>query len=166
MKSSKKSITPTVCNPSNTYMYSVGILSLIIMSFITYTLYNLEKKINCNCINNNNKTYLKEWCLFILIFNFIIIISYFITSYNCFSDYQKMLTSYYFPFFLILAVVNIIMLVRLFLYMLYLKNNCKCAYELKEKIIYWYTAIIFSFIILLLLILISLIIVSFISSIS
>ena len=165
MKTSKTPKSP-VCVPSNTYMYSIAIIGLIILSFITFTLYGLDKKINCDCINNQNKTYLKEWFTFILILNLIIYSAYFITSYNCASEYADTLVSYFLPLYIIIGITNFIMIVRLFLYILYLRKGCGCAYEINEKIIFWYFVIIISYIAISIAILLSLFLISlmFISS--
>ena len=157
----KKSSTSSVCIPSNNYMYSIAIIGLIILSFITLTLYGIDKKINCDCVNNQNKTYLKEWYTFLLILNLIIYTSFFITSYNCASDYINMLMSYFLPLYMIIGIINLIMVIRLFLYILYLRKNCKCAYQINEKIIFWYFVIIISYIAISIAILLSLFIISY-----
>jgi hypothetical protein len=152
---------PSVCVPSNSYVYTISVIAVILLSFITITLYGLDKKINCDCVNNQNKTYLKEWYSFILILNIIVYTSFFITSYNCASDYANMLMSYFLPLYIIIAIINFIMFVRLFLYILYLRKNCKCAYQINEKIIFWYFVIILSYIAISIAILLSLFIISY-----
>ena len=42
-----------------------------------------------------------------------------------------------------IGIVEIIMLVRLFIYIRWLRNECKCAYGNEEKLIYWYLIILF-----------------------
>lgn len=157
MKASK----PSVCVPSNSYVYTISIIAIILLSFITFTLYGLDKKVNCDCVKNQNKTYLKEWYTFILILNLIIYTSFFITSYNCAGDYANMLMTYFLPLYIIIAIINIIMFVRLFLYILYLRKSCKCAYQINEKVIFWYFVIILSYIAISIAILLSLFIISY-----
>lgn len=147
----------SICIPSNTYLFSIAFVGILILSFITFTLFQLDNKINCNCIYNNNKTFLKEWFSLILILNLFIYIAFFFSSYNCVSHYINTILSYFLPLYILIGFINLIMFFRLFFYILYLKNNCNCAYQLNEKILFWYFVIIIAYIAILL----SLLILSF-----
>jgi len=130
-----------ICETPNIYYYTMYIIGIIIQLFIIYTLYDLEKKINCECSNNQRKIFLKEWFIFIVILNIFIMIGFFISNYICYDNYIKNYMQY--GIFIILSIINIIMIIRLFIYINWLRNECKCGYETKEKIIYYYLIITF-----------------------
>jgi len=116
-------------------------LMFILSIIILVSLYKIENNVDCKCSDNENKKFLKEWFIFYICYNI------FITIIFLFYD-----ISYYMIFFIvhfiIIQSISLVMIVRLFLYMRFLKNNCKCAYGGKEKFLYWFYLIYFCLILL------------------
>lgn len=135
------------CERPNYYYYTSYIFGIIINLFVINALYNIERNIECKCAENSRKKYLKEWFIFVLILNIIFLIIFFISNYECFDEYMKdiMKSMNYINliFIFILFVVQVIMLVRLYYYVSWLKNDCKCSYGYEEKIIHWYLIMLF-----------------------
>ena len=129
------------CETPNQYFYFSFIIGIIINIFIIYTLINIEKNIECKCSNNSRKQLLKEWFIFILFFNILFLFLFLISNYECYDVFYKDNMNVFFLF--LLFIIQIIMLIRLFIYMKWLKDECKCSYGTEEKIIYWYLIIIF-----------------------
>ena len=129
------------CDTPNYYYYTSYIFGALINLFIVNTINNIEKNIECKCANNSKKDYLKEWFIFLIFFNTFYLIFFFISNYECYDIYAKENMNLIFIFLMI--IIQIIMLIRLFIYMRWLKNECKCSYGTEEKIIYWYLLILF-----------------------
>ena len=137
------------CEKPNKYYYASFIINGLINLFIINTLNNIEKNIDCKCANNTSKKeLLKEWFIFLVFFNSFYLILFLISNYECFDVFSKDYLHFFFTF--VLFIIQIVMLVRLFLYIRWLKNECKCSYGLEEKFIYWYLLILFLIIISLL----------------
>lgn len=129
------------CNTPNHIYYTSYIFGVLINLFIINALNNIEKNIECECANNSKKDYLKEWFMFIIFFNSFFLLFFFISSYECYDIYYKENMNIFFIF--LMAIIQIIMLIRLFIYVRWLRNECKCSYGNEEKIIYWYLLILF-----------------------
>jgi hypothetical protein len=129
------------CNTPNHYFYTSYIIGVIINIFIINTLNNIEKDVDCKCAHNDKKKYLKEWFTFIIFFNTFFLLFFFISSYECYDIYHKENMNIFFMF--LMVIIQIIMLIRLFIYVKWLRNECKCSYGTEEKIIYWYLLILF-----------------------
>jgi len=122
------------------------ILEFAVLIVIIIALYKIESKIDCNCIENNYKKGLKEWFIFVIVFKLISNLILFI--YIIYSK-SGLPWNPIFLFVLLnipISIINIIMFVRLFLYLRFLKESCKCAFDNKEKFIYYYLIVYFSFI--------------------
>lgn len=129
------------CENPNYIYYISYVIGIFINLIIINTLTTIEKRIDCVCANNSKKDFLKEWFIFILFFNTFFLIFFLLSNYECYEIYAKDYMNYVFAFFLI--IIQIIMFIRLFIYINWLKNECKCSYHLQEQIIYWYLIIIF-----------------------
>lgn len=122
------------------------ILEFAVLIVIIIALYKIESKIDCNCIENNYKKGLKEWFIFIIVFKFIFNLLFFIIFIYGKNELPWNFLLFYMFFTIPLGIINIIMFVRLFLYLRFLKESCKCAFDNKEKFIYYYLIVYFSFI--------------------
>lgn len=121
-----------------------NLLEFIVFIIIIIALYQIEKKVNCSCIDNNLKKGIKEWFIFVVIFRVIIAILFYI--YFIYLNNVFIMNYIYYSMIIGIpyVIITIIMLVRLFLYLRYLKDECKCAYDNKEKFLYYYLIIYFS----------------------
>jgi len=63
------------------------------------------------------------------------------SNYECLDVFRDEYSNNIFGF--MIGIVEIVMLVRLFIYIRWLRNECKCAYGNEERIIYWYLIILF-----------------------
>ena len=130
-----------ICKTPNHIYYTSYIFGALINLFIINTLNNIEKNVECKCAINNKKDYLKEWFIFLIFFNIFFLIFFFVSNYECYEIYFKENMNNL--FIVSLAIIQIIMLIRLFLYVRWLRDECKCSYGYEEKIIYWYLLILF-----------------------
>jgi len=122
-------------------IYISFIIGLVLNFFIIYTLYKLEES-HCDCSNIPEKRFIKEWFVINITFSIIIIFAFMFSEEECYQTFIEN-TSLSFIIY-IMALINIIMLVRLFIYIRILKKTCDCGYGRKEKFLYWYTLIIIS----------------------
>lgn len=129
------------CELPNNYFYIAYIFGVLINIFIINTLNNIEKRIDCKCADNSKKEFLKEWFIFLIFFNSFFLLFFIISSYECFEIYYKENMNIFFMF--MMSIIQIIMIIRLFLYVRYLRNECKCSYGTEENIIYWYLLVLF-----------------------
>ena len=129
------------CENPNYIYYISFIIGIIINIFIINTLNTIEKRVDCACANNPKKAFLKEWFIFILFYNILFIFFFMISNYNCYDVFAKEYMNIFIK--IPLLIISIIMLVRLFIYIRWLKNECKCSYQSQEQIIYWYLIILF-----------------------
>ncbi len=119
----------------NINIFISPVIIIIIFSFIIYWLNKIE---NCICASKiPEKKYLKEWFAIMII---IIIILNIIIYYDNSSILGILIII---P--IIIAIINIIMLIRLFIYIRKINElKCNCGYEKEQNIIYYYLIIIFS----------------------
>lgn len=171
MAPSKKKITNTsttsttstttndTCETPNIIIYISFTIMLIVKLIIITSLDNLEKS-ECRCAKVPQLKYLKPWFIFMVVYNFTILMLFLISNEVCWSLFIK--HYYLYVLNLIIGFVNIIMLIQLFLYVRKLKNTCECGYGSKEKFIYWYLLIIFSIALVLFLLVIILSVITFV----
>lgn len=114
------------CQDLNPFFYISLSIAIFFEILIIYSLYKLKEK-----------KYLKEWFIFVLFLNLSFIITYIISNDKC---YNKFLLSIKNPLLTIINIINLIMLIRLFLYIQAIDKK-----QLNEKIIYWYLIISFAF---------------------
>lgn len=147
MPSSRRSIVPslnknTPCIIGNITLFTAFTLGIIINLIFISSLNNLENLANCDCASIPERRYLKEWFVFVIFFQIVMIIIFSISNFDCWEHFYNYPIIY--AIYLIVGLLNIIMFIRLFIYIRLLKNNCKCAYGNMEKFIYWYFVILFS----------------------
>ena len=130
------------CQDKNIFVYVNFTIMVVIISVILTSLYQIESNMKCECKDNSNKLFLKEWFLFLICYKIIVLIAFFVSGKECWDNF----INYYYLFIIqmIISIISFVMAIRLFLYMRFLKNNCNCAYGGKEKFLYWYYLIIFS----------------------
>ena len=127
------------CIIPNYIYYILIVIKIILNIFIINSLYKIDKNKDCNCGNNSRNVYLKEWLIFIIIFDIYLIMFFIISNNEC---YYKYITDIYNTdvlkiYMTIITIISLIMFIRLFLYIRWLRNECKCSYGIEEKIIYW-----------------------------
>lgn len=136
------------CNDTNKILVYIGfVIQIIFNFFVIFTLYKLEES-HCDCSNIPEKRFIKEWFMIYFVIFLIIILSFMFSGVECWKTFIE--SSSFSVIYFILGLINIIMLIRLFIYIRILKNNCDCGYGKKEKFLYWYLLIIFSMILFLL----------------
>jgi hypothetical protein len=145
------------CETPNHVYYISYIFGIFINLFIINALNNIEKNVECKCRNNFNKEYLKEWFMFVILLNTSYFIFFLLSNYECYDIFMKEYINVIFLF--LIFVIQIIMLIRLFIYVRWLKNECKCSYGNEEKLIYWYLLILFTIFLTLLLLIIFLLLI-------
>lgn len=122
-----------------------AILELITIIIIIVSLYKIENDLSCNCANNPLKKGLKNWFIFLIIYNIIFFFAV-VFSLLYHNDYLILTLM---TIHIMIFIITLVMFVRLFIYIKYLKDNCSCAYNGKEKYIYYYLIIYFSLILFL-----------------
>ena len=138
---SKSILVGKDCTKNNIFTYISCIVGIIIASFIIVSLNQLEHS-SCKCTDLPHRILLKEWFIFIIIWTLLLLILFSISNEACWNNFINY--PYIYVSSLIFGLINIIMLIRLFLYIRLLRDNCNCGYGNKEKFIYWYLIIIFS----------------------
>lgn len=145
------SIINNMCKNSGNGMYLSLTLSIIFLILIIVSLNNLEKS-KCKCSDIPEKRFLREWFIFMIIMQSLFIFFFLIGKEPC---YVRFLNNYYlYIISMIFGIINIVMLIRLILYLRILRNNCPCGYGNIEKFLFWLLVIQFSIIALFLLIII------------
>lgn len=141
---SSTKIKPVIqdCTTKNMIIYVSYFISSIIFIVIIISLNNLEHS-NCKCADLPYRMYLKEWFTFAIFYMISLLIIFSISNEACWDNFMKY--PYIYVGMIIFSLIQIIMLIRLFLYVRLLRQNCNCGYGNKEKFIYWYLLIIFSF---------------------
>jgi len=160
VKSKIALITNKNCNIENIIMLFTLIISMIIKIIIISSLINIENNIKCKCSNLPHRFLLKEWFIISLFLNLIMGIFFGISNENCWKNFNNY--PFIYTFNIIHNIIDIIMLIRLFLYIRILKNKCKCSYNKTENIIYWYLLIYISIFIAFIIILFLIILLSII----
>jgi hypothetical protein len=137
---------------SNSQYYfniNISIIHIIAFALVIYSMYQIEKNSSvCKCSITPLKGFIKEWFIFMLclhIISLIIgipIILYLFSSFN--NSYAKNFNLFkyiliiYGTILTIIFIIHFFMVVRTFLYLNYLRKSCICAYNLPEKILFWY----------------------------
>jgi len=147
----KAIIEKKYCPTYNKIIYASYFLTILFNTLIIVSLINIEK-LDCMCADIPEKKFLKEWFIFNLIFNFLIILFFIMSDKACYFYIHK-----YTPIYVITTVVYIItfiMLIRMIVYLNIMRKSCKCGYGKLEAFLLYYFIIIFSFIALFILLLI------------
>lgn len=120
------------------------IIILLINFFVLNWLIKLDK---CKCSNINEGLYLKEWFVFIIILNIIKLFYIFIYGITNNNDNNNEILL----FNIIIVIINIIMIIRLLIYINKLKEiKCDCGLSKLENFIYYWYIIVFSLFMILL----------------
>jgi hypothetical protein len=115
------------------------IISLSINFFILYWLIKVDK---CKCANIEESLYLKEWYIFLVVYQIILFIMIF---FNIFIPKTDITLILLIIFSIILSITSIVMIIRLLIYISKLKkNNCNCGMNKEQNIIYYYFIVVFS----------------------
>lgn len=132
-----------MCKTSQRSFYVSLTISIILIVLIIISLHNIEKA-KCKCADIKEKKFLKEWFIFNIILQLSLIFFFLLGKEEC---YVRFINNYYLYFFtMIIGIINLVMLIRLIIYLRILRNNCPCGYGNLEKILFWYLVIIFSII--------------------
>ncbi len=115
------------------------VMQIVTLIIITFILNWLNKIKSCKCTNLPERKFLPEWYSFLTILIIIGLIMYIAYGANP-SKYPTFIT----VIFIIVAIINIAMTIRLFIYIRRLREiNCDCGLSQEENIIYYYTIIFF-----------------------
>jgi hypothetical protein len=147
---SKTSMTPkTLITPVTTEneitlndipnLYYIAIVLIILSIGISFFILNWLVKVNkCKCANIDEALYLKEWYMFLIVYQIIAGI-YVIST----SDYQP--SGILYVISTIVSLVAFVMIVRLLLYISKLKEiKCDCGMTTQENIIYYFYIVVYS----------------------
>jgi hypothetical protein len=128
------------CDKANTWIYITFIIKIIIVILIIVSLDNLEKS-NCDCSKIPERRFIKLWFMLLIVIYTILFISFYISNEECWSSFKN------YPFItglmLIIGIINIVMLIRLFIYIKILREKCECGYGNKERFLFWYLILYF-----------------------
>jgi hypothetical protein len=122
-----------------TFTYSYNIFIIILGLIITFFILNWLIKIDkCKCANIPERYLLKEWFIFSIIYELIILI-YLIFN----GSFQHSTLFIYIS--IVLFIIDFVMIVRLLIYIHKLKkSDCNCGTSKEENIIYYWYIFIFS----------------------
>jgi hypothetical protein len=130
------------CNTMNYISYFSNVVFIMIALFVIYSMNQIEKS-TCDCIITTKKTYIKEWFVFLIIYQLTLLILFLLSGEKCRNIFTE---RYIIPslsiIILIIFIIHIIMCFRAFIYLNELRVTCKCAYNLSQKILFWYFLII------------------------
>jgi hypothetical protein len=136
---------------NNNFSLFPFIINIAAAILVIYSMNQIEKNASvCECSITPKKRFIKEWFIIYIILNFINIFLAIIFTYFIFSKINSFNITYlyiYIAYLIILAIIHFIMIIRTFLYLNYLRKSCTCAYNLPEKILFWYFLISISLII-------------------
>lgn len=139
------------CPTYNKFIYASYFLTLVFNTLIIVSLVNIEK-LNCQCADIPEKKFLKEWFIFNLIFNFLILSFFIMSDKQCYFYIHQ-----YTPIYVITSVVyfiTFVMLIRMIVYLNIIRKGCKCGYGKLESFLFYYLVSIFSLIALFILLII------------
>ncbi len=123
----------------DTYQYRFQlvwiIFGLIVTFFILDWLNKVSNKNKCQCANINEGYLLKEWFMFLIIYQIFVAIIFIINGS----------TAILAPLTIIIAIIIFVMIVRLLIYIDKLKKiKCDCGFNTQQNIIYYYWIVIYS----------------------
>lgn len=144
MPSKSKSLNVEIVN-NNKYSVTTGIfifsavLGLIISMFILNWLIKVSK---CPCANLPEKKWIKEWVMFLIIWQIIALFGFII---NDGVRINSNMTSFLGIISFFVSIINIINIIRIFIYIRRLKEiNCDCGLTVQENIIYYWIIVVFA----------------------
>jgi hypothetical protein len=147
MASSRNSIKTPVINKYSTatgFSIIVSIVSIMISLFI---LDWLNKIVKCKCANIPEGLFLREWWVFLIIWQI-----FFLVLYIAYETNQDEYPIFINILSVIIAFVTIIMIIRLFIYIRRLRDmNCDCGLSPEQNIIYYYLLLLFAVVVFIIL---------------
>lgn len=130
------------CMMNTSVLLFIAVVGIVLNLIFVISLDNLEKNSKCDCSKIPERDFLKEWFSFMIVVIVIEVLAFSISNEECWEHFTNYPAIYI--TMLIISLFNIIMLIRLFIYVRILKNKCECAYGGMENFIYWYLIIVFS----------------------
>jgi len=147
MASSRNSIkTPVIDKYSTATGFSiiVSIVSILISLLILEWLNKIAK---CKCANIPEGLFLREWWVFLIIWQI-----FFLVLYIAYETNQDEYPIFINILSVIIAFVTIIMIIRLFIYIRRLRDmNCDCGLSREQNIIYYYLLLLFAVVVFIIL---------------
>lgn len=141
LSSYKSELKPVVDKYSTTVGISI-VTQILGLIMVTFVLNWLNKIKHCKCADIPERKFLPEWCSFLSIWIIINLGIYIAYSANP-ADYPIFVSI----LSVIILIINIVMVIRLFIYIRRLKEmNCDCGLSQEENIIYYYLIVAFSFV--------------------
>ena len=121
------------------YMTYISYIIIIIISFIVIYAMNQIEKSTCECVMKNNKNYIKEWFIFMIIYQTTILLTFILSGEKCWTIFMNnKVFPYVYGLMIIISIIHIIFVFKSFIYLNELRTSCKCAYNLSQKILFWY----------------------------
>ena len=118
---------------STSTRYIIGIIGVVLAIGVSFFILDWLIKVNkCKCANIDEGLYLKEWYMFLIVYQ--IIIGIYMIAYNDFesSGIIVILST-------IISLIAFVMIVRLLIYIHKLKEiKCDCGMSVRENIIYYF----------------------------
>jgi hypothetical protein len=140
LPSYKSELKPIVDKYSTTVGFTI-VTQILGLIMVTFVLNWLNKIKHCKCTDIPERKFLPEWYSFMSIWIIITLGIYIAYSANP-ADYPIFVTI----LSIIILIINLVMVIRLFIYIRRLKEmNCDCGLTQEENIIYYYLIIAFSF---------------------
>ena len=141
MTSSKTPMTPAtpVTLNDNPYLFYIIVFFIILTIGLSFFILNWLVKVNkCKCANIEEALYLKEWYMFLIVYQIIAGI-YVIST----GDYEP--SGILFIISSIVSFIAFVMIVRLLIYISKLKEmKCDCGMTTQQNIIYYWYIVIYS----------------------
>lgn len=128
-----------ISNNSSSSTYIIGIIGVVLSIGISFFILDWLVKVHkCKCANINESLYLKEWYMFLIVYQIIVGI-YMIVN----NDFEK--TGILFIISLFVSIIAFVMIVRLLIYIHKLKEiKCDCGMTVRENIIYYFYIVTYS----------------------
>lgn len=127
----------------NKYSSATGVSIIITILYLIISLFILDwlnKIAKCKCTNIPERNFLPEWWTFIIIWTIFMLILY--IAYETDEDEYPMFIKILGAIF---SIINLVMIVRLFIYIRRLKEmNCDCGLSPEQNLIYNYLILLFS----------------------
>jgi hypothetical protein len=135
--SSKSSNSSDTSNYSSSY--GVVVFMFIVALGISFFILNWLVKVDkCKCANIEEAKYLKEWYMFLIVYQVIFGI-YMLATYDSEQPFAFMIISFF------VSIIAFVMIIRLVIYIHKLKEiKCNCGMTIQENIIYYWYIVVFS----------------------
>ena len=133
ISNSFSSSSKKLSNNSSSSTYIIGIIGVILTIGISFFILDWLIKVDkCKCANIDESLYLKEWYMFLIVYQ--IIAGIFMIANNDFEN-----SGILFIISLFVSIIAFVMIVRLLIYIHKLKEiKCDCGMTVRENIIYYF----------------------------